>query len=772
VVERGAKWVRRRPAAAALVGVLVLAAAAVAAAVPVVFAELRAAADEATQKANAEGRAREEAVREKEAAERRAELSDLLRQGQEDLARRGPDGRNAARVRLMQVRDRIEDHEAQDSPELAELQRQAVRLLGDLDRREEAHRDYQALLDGRDRALFLLYRDVFTGTDDASPAQTREEARKALAPWGLPEGPLRQDLADALEPVERADLPARLYEVSLVLAEALVRGQPPPEQRRLAGEALRVLDRAAPLAPDPAALRRRRARYLALQGEAAAAAGEQAGAGDQPPRNAVDWFFAGCDRALADRAFNREDWRAAVDAFDRALREDPGLFWARFFRAVGCQKLGEPQRAIDSLTVCATQRPEFPWTYLLRGSLYGQIGAFGDAAEDFGGAERLVSDDSQRYVLLVNRGYVALRRKEARVAARDLEQAVVLRPDLYPALVNLAEARLLLGEPRRAVEHLTKAITLQPAMGVLYRTRARAHLRTGDRRAALRDLDEAIRRTPREDAAGLARDHRERAQVLYELERYPAAEQACRDALALAPRDPDAHHLHGAVLLKMGFYEEALVALDHCVGQEKFRPGANFYRQRARARRELRDFAGAAEEYTRALGLAPRDAGLYTLRGLAYLDGDFTPALALRDFDEALRLDPADSDALLGRGTAKARQGAHRQAAADAEKALGQARRLGGEDRQRLYYNAARVFSQAIAALDGGPAPFTPPAVETRSHYQDRAGDCLAGVRDLLPDNERPSFWVNQVLRDPAFRPLSGTPLFARLAVDFTRPPR
>jgi tetratricopeptide (TPR) repeat protein/tRNA A-37 threonylcarbamoyl transferase component Bud32 len=755
LLRRTGKWARRRPSAAALLGVLLLTAAGVLGAIPVVFAQLRAAAEVARAEANEERtrRQREEA---------RADAVQWLREGQEAVRRKAVED---ARVLFSKARDRIEDGDAAADPDLAGLRDEAGRLLADLERRGKARQDFKAVFRLRDQALFELYRDVFTGTDPSSPARSQEAARKALIPYGVLEGPLKEDDLASLEPDERNLLRVGLYEVSLVLAEALARprpGQAPEERRRLAAEALAVVNRAGPLAPDARSLHRRRGRYLALKGDEPAAKMEQALAAGAPPVTPVDWFFTGCDKGL-----DEGDWEQAGRHFDAALRSEPRLFWAHFFRAIAWQKLRQPERAIGSLTACVTERPDFVWTYLLRGSLYGQTGAFQAAADDFAAAERFELDDSARYVLFVNRGFVALRQKDLPRAVAELEKAVPLEPDLYHAHVNLAEAHLRQGQPQAAVKHLDRAIELQPKLASLYRTRAGAHRQQKDWRAALRDLDEAIRLTPAgpRTVTALALDHRDRARALSALHRYPQAVLACGESLALNPGDPIPHRLLGEALLQVDCFEEALAAFDLCSKLDAFQPDADFYRLRARACRGMHDPAGVVQEVSRALLFAPRDSALYAQRGWAHLSDDSAAPLALRDFQEAVRLAPKSGDAYLGRGAARAKLGDYRQAAADVEEAL----RRGPESWQ-MHYNAARIFAQAFRAVDDAAPAGT--AVDLRTRYPERAADCLRRVLQGYTDKEGAAFFQEQVLRDRAFVSLKGTPAFSRLAGEYARPRR
>src|SRR4029077_6507871 len=122
------------------------------------------------------------------------------------------------------------------------------------------------------------------------------------------------------------------------------------------------------------------------------------------------------------------------------------------------------------------------------------------------------------------------------------------------------------------------------------------------------------------------------------------------------------------------------------------RPSVALYELRGLARAGLRDYAGAIEDETQALALRPGSVPLLTRRGSLYLVTD-APRLAIRDFQEAIGLDPSSSDAHIGRGSARVHLGQHHQAVLDVEKAL----RL-GKPTARKFYNAARVLSQAAIA--------------------------------------------------------------------------
>ena len=86
---------------------------------------------------------------------------------------------------------------------------------------------------------------------------------------------------------------------------------------------------------------------------------------------------------------------------------------------------------------------------------------------------------------------------------------------------------------------------------------------------------------------------------------------------------------------------------------------------------------------------SPPSPFLHARRGWAYLVSG-APHLALRDFEEAIRLDPSSGDAYSGRGSALVALGRCREAVADAEESLRH-----GESDARSHYSAARILALA-----------------------------------------------------------------------------
>jgi tetratricopeptide (TPR) repeat protein len=206
-------------------------------------------------------------------------------------------------------------------------------------------------------------------------------------------------------------------------------------------------------------------------------------------------------------------------------------------------------------------------------------------------------------------------------------------------------------------------------------------------------------------------------------------------------------------------FKEAIRALDRYVDGERLagrRPESRVYRARAQAAVAIGDYVAAAQDYSRALDSDDQlnTAADHAGRGWCYVMQEAW-LLALRDFEETVRLDPGNCDGYSGRGYALARCGRLREAVRDADKAL----QL-GSDEPRTLYNAARVFAQAASgAAAAGPND----RAAERQQNLERAVELLRKAMAALPEAQRSDFWRHNVEHDAALNPVRATAGFRGL---------
>jgi tetratricopeptide (TPR) repeat protein len=295
--------------------------------------------------------------------------------------------------------------------------------------------------------------------------------------------------------------------------------------------------------------------------------------------------------------------------------------------------------------------------------------------------------------------------------------------------------------------------------------RARLHREGQEVQAALDDLAKAMELEPA-DSPLLAGDYLERGEILHQQKKYTEALQAYDRALQLRPNLARAHRLRADALLALGRGQEAVAAFDRYLGPDEHDVAA--YRQRGFERAKQGNQPGAIADYTRALELEPDSAFTRARRGWALLESQDAFRQALRDFEEALRLEPQNGELYNGRGYARVLLGHYRDGVADAEEALKRGPQV-DELRQRLglKYNAACVFAQAAgkAAADTAAADAAPLV----DRYQGRAVALLRQALDLLSAEARAGY-VQQILDEPAFVPIRRSAAFEKFIKEYSHP--
>jgi eukaryotic-like serine/threonine-protein kinase len=750
--ERAIKWAKRRPAAAAVLVLLIGSALAAVAGYLQYEWQGRQLAEQQLQ----------DLIRLEEV---RGAIQHALVNGRAFLERGDFSG---ARAELGKARALIDPE-----PKLADFRAEADRLLAAAEggmARQQARADalerYRHFSEARKRALFQQAQQA-TGLVLAGGQEvTRGAARQALALFGIdPEKRTSLALGDLpYGDAEKADITAGCYELLLILAEATAQPLATEDRRRQVTDAAGILEVAAKLRTPTRAYHQRRANYLEQLGNGAGATQERQAARGLAAADAQDHFL------LGDEAYQRRAFAQALASFSQTLRLQPDHFWAQYFSGVCFLRSGQPAQAVTCLTACQAREPELAWIPLLRGFAYGELSkrarSAGRRAEaeqyltaaeaDFQEALHRKPDALATYNLLVNRGVVRQEHGRLAQAVQDYQAAIRLRPTEAATFVNLAQVYRDQKDFPQATAQLDEALRLQPHSAGLYRTRAYFRIERQDLRqdlpGALRDFEEAIRLEPPGSKQRLAEDHTERGLILVDLERPGEALQAYDRALAIYPEHASAHRFRGGVLLKLKRYAEAAHAFDEYM--KRGRPEAPDHAARAVARTKLRDYVGAVADYSRALDLEPGSSLLYARRGWTYVVGE-APGLALHDFQKALELDPNNADAYTGRGYALAKLHQYRPAVVDASRAM----TLAPSADHRLAYNAARVYALVAVGMQS--------SAQVRHNYEERALELLRLALERLPSSERAHFWQDPVLKDNALRDLQGTTEFMHLTTRY-----
>jgi tetratricopeptide (TPR) repeat protein/tRNA A-37 threonylcarbamoyl transferase component Bud32 len=717
LLERGLKWVRRHPTAAALTGLGAAAVLALVVAYRVSEANSRAA----------------ERNREIQIAGQRARHEQDLERAQSLLVAQNWPGGQLALTRLLT--------ELKDQPRFDDLRGRAQRMLATAEKglheaaeRAEDRERYERFVQLRNQAFF--HETQFTGLDLATDLQaTRTAARAALAevagavpvaapgnrpgiasgpgdtsgvpgveaglgpakppdasrgratggsPFGLrPQAPasgnreglpspfpLAQPGEDdrwtfgppprTLTRSEQAEIRDGCYELLLVLADGVAQplaGEDPVVQ---AGRALSILDQAARLRPEPTRTYHQvRAECLARTGDPAGAERERAAAGRLQPATVLDHFLAGLV------GYKRQEWKTALQEFDIVVRLEPGHFWALCLGAIASLQTNQPGLAKLSLSACILREPKFAWLYLLRGFASGQAAVQARAA----GKTLGITDGSIEAGVEVQ--FEAAEADYAR-ALELLGENKTSNDELrWVVRVNRGLMRFQRGRLDESVADLQEAIRLDGRKYHAHASLAQVLQRQKKWDGAVEQFTRAI--ALRSDSAPL---YRGRAKVQSEREDATPAHRtaALRDLEEAIRYETSGNpvgaldHIDRAELLRRDRrFEEALAACDAAL---KIAPGLDTaHRLRVMVLLDLDRPDEVIQSCDAALAKGKPWPELYEIRGMARASrGDYLGAID--DYSHALLLRPGQPRVLASRGLAYVLSDSPRPALRDFDEAL------------------------------------------------------------------------------------------------------
>jgi tetratricopeptide (TPR) repeat protein len=524
------------------------------------------------------------------------------------------------------------------------------------------------------------------------------------------------------------------------------------------------------------------------------------GFGQPGPKDARDFM------ARAKQFSEKKEYDKAIKELDEAIKLDPKFADAYIARSSARLGNGDPLGAIQDLNEAITLDPKNPVPYCIRGNARVRLRFERKAIEDFSEAIRLRPEYAEAHA---GRGTARAALKEYGKALADLNEAIRLDPSSGPAYGNRASIYGLQGENERAIKDYTRAIELDPKDPSWYAGRGSAQRMAGDIDKALADLNGAILLDPRnssyhrercelllqegrsltkalsdaneavrldpKDPLALAQraaahsalgDWPETRSDLDEAvrlgpnaadphiaraiflaccpeEKYRDEIQACKDAKRACDltewKDPYALEALGAATAGVGDFDSAAKWQKKALEDPKYAKDARYARGRLAAyaaripvrielpirdRSDPREFVGRGERYIKA--------------------GEFDKAL--RDFEEAVRLDPKYAKGYVGRGVVRRVLKDEIGAQADLTKAIS----LDPND--------------ALAHVERGLIRMS------RSEWPGALADCEAALK-IDPKNA-PALTNRAIIRarcaDPAYRDAAQALKDARQACDLT----
>ena len=265
---------------------------------------------------------------------------------------------------------------------------------------------------------------------------------------------------------------------------------------------------------------------------------------------AKDWVEKG------DFLFMAEDYERAIEAFSKAIENDPKYATAYQYRAIAYSAIGfnelalvdinrfiklkpkskrsilstlggiyegqkKYQKAIETFNEYIKLYPNESLGYSRLGGIYVELGDFKKAIFYYSKAVKLEPDDFHIYF---NRGNIYLATYNYGQALDDYNKAIELNPTIGDFYFNRALVFLKLNNYQQAINDYTKLIEIDPTNATAYFNRGAAYGELDNHKQAIKDFTKVIELEPNDPSVYF---NRARAYLLSDHQKYQ--EEASRD---------------------------------------------------------------------------------------------------------------------------------------------------------------------------------------------------------------------------------------------------
>jgi tetratricopeptide (TPR) repeat protein len=305
----------------------------------------------------------------------------------------------------------------------------------------------------------------------------------------------------------------------------------------------------------------------------------------------LGWTVTSRDKTEADAQ--------AVSDFTQAIKSDPNLGAAYFYRGSVHTAIKEYDKAIADCTLAIKLNPNYASAYNSRGLAYVQLGEYDRAIADYTQATKLDPNYASAYN---NRGNAYADKGDDDRAIADYTQAIKLDPNYANAYYNRGIAYRSKGDYDRAIADFTQANKLNPNYANAYNNRGIAYEKKGDNDRVIADYTQAIKLDP-----NYANAYYNRGNVYYSKGDYDRAIADFTQAIKLDPNHASAYYNRGIAYRSKGDDDQAIADFTQAL---KLNPNhANAYYSRGNVYYRKADYDKAIADYTQVIKLDPNNAG-------------------------------------------------------------------------------------------------------------------------------------------------------------------
>jgi len=327
-------------------------------------------------------------------------------------------------------------------------------------------------------------------------------------------------------------------------------------------------------------------------------------------------------------------WHDGVTLLSHTVRVTRDNPIAQNNLGVALGNAGEPEAALEHFQAALRSKPDYAHAHNNLGRLLWRQGRREDAAAQYRLALRDEPDSAETHN---NLGVVLTEVGRLDEAIEQLSAAIALDPEFGGAYFNLGNALRDSGQPEAAIARYREAIRIRPDNAQAYNNLGLLLWRQGRREDALQHFRAAVRL-----AADSTEAQNNLGLLLAQMGETDAAIEHLREAVRLTPEHADTHLHLGNALRTADRLGEAIAEYEAALRLDPAAPDVQA--QLATALTLAGRSADALPYFERGLAQRPDDAQLHNDYGVALMASDQLEP-AIRQFHEALRLEPALPDA-------------------------------------------------------------------------------------------------------------------------------
>jgi len=306
------------------------------------------------------------------------------------------------------------------------------------------------------------------------------------------------------------------------------------------------------------------------------------------------------------------EYKKAIEAYSKAIKQDPKDFIAYFSRGVAHMKLNKLKDALNDFNHVVALNPRYTEAYKSLGNIKFQMQDYKGALKDYEITTTLNPSDAHTYSA---QGICNALMKDYKASIEKFNLAIKIDPDSAEYWTNRAISKEYLGKLDDAIKDLKQAVQLNPNYFMALQHLGDIYFKVDKNADAIKVYTQAIKVKP-----GDLHLYRNRGDANLKAGNYQQAIDDYDQSLLIKSDDGDVLLARGVCKIRLGNFADAIHDFDQCI---QLNPkDVEAYYNRADAKHQMQNFAEALQDFNTVLQLNPKFAPAYCQRGIVKIKLD------------------------------------------------------------------------------------------------------------------------------------------------------